>query len=142
MTIRPRAPLSGLDLEGFELEADMIRVLANPKRLMIVDLLGRGPSTVTEIADWLNLSLQNASQHLRVMRDRGIVRARRDGREVRYALRNPVLSQSCQIVRRALLAETRFRSDRFDLRAEPAPVSNPRRIRESRRTRSPISVTG
>ena len=142
MTVRPRAPLSGLDLEGFELEADMIRVLANPKRLMIVDLLGRGPSTVTEIADWLNLTLPNASQHLRVMKDRGIVRARRDGREVRYALRNPVLSQSCQIVRRALLAESRFRSDRFDLTAETVSTSNPHRNRETRRTRSAVSATG
>lgn len=141
MTVRPRAPFTGLDLEGFELEADMIRVLANPKRLMIVDLLGRGPSTVTEIADWLNLSLQNASQHLRVMKDRGIVRARRDGREVRYALRSPVLSESCQLVRRALVAETRFRTGRFGLGEEPATPSNPHRTRGSRRVRVPVSVT-
>ena len=140
MTVRRRAPITGVDLEGFELEADTIRVLANPKRLMIVDLLGRGPNTVTEIADGLNLSLQNASQHLRVMRDRGIVRAQRDGREVRYALRSPVLSESCQLVRRALLAETRFRPGRFGDADEPTTPSNPRRTRESRRVRIPVSV--
>ncbi|MGD1098787.1 MAG: metalloregulator ArsR/SmtB family transcription factor [Thermoplasmata archaeon] len=141
MTGRPRASFTGLDLEGFELEADMIRVLANPKRLMIVDLLGRGPSTVTEIADWLNLSLPNASQHLRVMKDRGIVSARRDGREVRYALRSPVLSQSCQLVRRALLAEARFRTGRLPLEREPATSSNLPRTRESRRVRVHVPVT-
>ncbi|MGP8072478.1 MAG: ArsR/SmtB family transcription factor [Thermoplasmata archaeon] len=109
MTARRPAQPTTFDPEGFELEADMIRVLANPKRLQIVDLLGRGPRTVTEIADWLNLSLPNASQHLRVMKDRGIVGAQRNGREVRYGLRNPILAKSCQIVRRALLAETRRR---------------------------------
>jgi len=109
MTVRRPAAPAKVDLEGFEVEADMIRVLANPKRLQIVDLLGRGPRTVTEIADWLNLSLPNASQHLRVMKDRGIVGSRREGHEVRYGLRNPVLAESCRIVRRALLAEPRGR---------------------------------
>jgi ArsR family transcriptional regulator len=110
MAVRPRAPLSDPDREGFELEADLIRVLANPKRLMIVDFLGRGAKTVTEIADRLSMSLQNASQHLRVMKDRGIVRAHRDGREVRYDLVSPVICESCQLVRRALLSEVRARS--------------------------------
>jgi ArsR family transcriptional regulator len=122
MTARPRASLPEADREGFELEADLIRVLANPKRLMIVDLLGRGPTTVTEIADRLELSLQNTSQHLRVMKDRGIVRARRDGREVRYALVSPVLSESCQLVRRALLAERRAHAAHFDWRKEAAEI--------------------
>ncbi len=142
MTVRRRAPITGVDIEGFELEADTIRVLANPKRLMIVDLLGRGPNTVTEIADGLNLSLQNASQHLRVMRDRGIVRAQRDGREVRYALRSPVLSESCELVRRALLAEARFRPGHPALGAGPTTPSKTRRARESRRVRLPVPVTG
>ncbi len=141
MTVRRPTPFTGLDLEGFELEADMIRVLAHPKRLMIVDLLGRGPSTVTEIADWLNLSLQNASQHLRVMKDRGIVRARRDGREVRYTLRSPVLSESCQLVRRALLAETPFRTGHVGLVGEPAPARDERRTPESKRVRIVGRVT-
>jgi len=104
MTDRPGAEPSTSDLRGFELEADLIRVLANPKRLMIVSLLGPGPLTVTEIAHRLNLSLQNTSQHLRLMRDRTIVRAQRDGREVRYALTSPVFSEACRLVRHALLA--------------------------------------
>jgi len=120
MTARSRAPPPGPDLEGFELEADLIRVLAHPKRLMIVDLLGRGPNTVSEIADQLAMSLQNTSQHLRVMRDRGIVRSRRDGHEVRYALGSPVLAESCRLVRRALLAERRAAAPRFDWAKEAA----------------------
>jgi DNA-binding transcriptional ArsR family regulator len=114
MTTRPAARSPDPDREGFELEADLVRVLAHPKRLMIVDLLGRGPATVTGIADRLELSLQNTSQHLRVMRDRGLVRAHRDGREVCYALVSPVLAESCRLVRRALLANLHAPSVGFD----------------------------
>jgi len=120
MTPRERTDRSGSDPDGFELEADLVRVLAHPKRLRIVDLLGRGPASVTEIADLLDMSLQNTSQHLRVMRDRGVVRARRDGREVRYALVSPVLAESCQLVRRALLAERRVPTPRVDWSKAPA----------------------
>lgn len=104
MTDRRRAPSSSPDRDGFERESELIRVLANPKRLRILSRLARGPSTVTEIARELGLSLQNTSQHLRVMRDRSIVRARRDGHEVRYALTSPVVSEACRLVRQALVA--------------------------------------
>jgi len=140
MSVRPRAPSPGLDHEGFELEADLIRVLANPKRLMIVDLLAKGPSTVTEISELLHFTLQNASQHLRVMRDRGIVRARRDGHEVRYALSNPVLPQACRLVREALLAEARAPA-RVQWEPAPARGSRERATGAPGRMRRPIAVT-
>jgi DNA-binding transcriptional ArsR family regulator len=141
MTVRSRALFSGPDREAFELEADLIRVLANPKRLMIVDLLGRGPSTVTEIAEGLRLSLQNTSQHLRVMKDRGIVRARRDGREVRYALTSPVISESCRLVRQALLAGTRARPPPIGWEGESAHGLGARRAAEPSRVHHAITVT-
>jgi ArsR family transcriptional regulator len=140
MTARPRAPSPGLDTDGFELEADLIRVLAHPKRLMIVDLLGRGPNTVSEIATRLEMSLQNTSQHLRVMKDRGIVRAHRAGREVRYALVSPVLAESCRLVRRALLAETRGSSVPFDWAREAAAGLRAVRATELGRTRRPTPI--
>jgi ArsR family transcriptional regulator, virulence genes transcriptional regulator len=141
MTVRPQAPPPGPDREGFELEADLIRVLANPKRLMIVDLLAGGPSTVTEISERLHFTLQNASQHLRVMRDRDIVRARRDGREVRYALTNPVLPESCRIVREALLATRQTHPTPVREEREPGPKPGVRATALPSRTRHPIAVT-
>jgi ArsR family transcriptional regulator, virulence genes transcriptional regulator len=124
MTRTVRRSPSALDREGFELEADMLRVLANPKRLMIVGVLGEGARTVSEIAQRLDLSLQNTSQHLRLMRDRHIVRSRRDGREVRYALTSPVFPRCCELVRHALVEQTKAReadlSHGWTLPAEPA----------------------
>jgi ArsR family transcriptional regulator, virulence genes transcriptional regulator len=142
MNARLPAAAPEFDLQGFELEADLIRVLANPKRLMIVSLLGQGPSTVTEIAARLHLSLQNTSQHLRLMRDRSIVRAHRDGREVQYALTSPVFSQACGLVRQALLAEARARPTHLgwkeDLAVGPAARSPP----EGAHARPPITIPG
>jgi DNA-binding transcriptional ArsR family regulator len=127
MTARSREVPTGTDPRGFELEADLIRVLAHPKRLMIVSLLGLRPHTVTEIAERLGLSLQNASQHLRQMRDRNIVQAYRIGREVHYTLTSPVFSECCRLVRQALLSEARHRPAHLGAEPEhPLRVGDPR----------------
>ena len=136
------APALDLDPAGYEMEADMIRVLANPKRIMIVDLLGRQPRTVTEIAEQLHLSLQNTSQHLRVMRDRKIVRATRDGREVRYALTSPVLSECCRLVRQSLLTEAQYQAARLEAKGTVRPAVDEPRASGSRRTAQPIPASG
>jgi ArsR family transcriptional regulator len=96
---------SGLSREAFELEAATIRVLANPTRLMIMTLLGDGPRTVGELSRALGLTMPNVSQHLRMMRDRRIVRATRTGRAVRYALTNPTFSKCCALVREVIVEE-------------------------------------
>lgn len=141
MTQRNSTPPEGIDSRGFELEADLIRVLANPKRLMILTLLGQGPCTVTEIAQRLNLTLQNTSQHLRLMRDRSIVRAERDGREVRYTLTSPVFSEACRLVRQALLAEARTRPAHFGWSGGSVPDADSIRAEPPPRTRHPIPVS-
>jgi ArsR family transcriptional regulator, virulence genes transcriptional regulator len=138
MIAQARGPYPALDTEGFELEADLIRVLANPKRLMIVSVLGEHARTVTEIAARLNLSLQNTSQHLRLMRDRGIVRAHREGREVQYALANPVFSECCGLVRQALVARARARPVHFG--EVPADDAGRRAPTAPARTHRPLTV--
>ena len=141
MTGRRRHAAPGLDPRGFELEADLIGVLANPKRLMILTVLGSGPSTVTEIARRLDLSLQNTSQHLRLMRDRSIVRSQRAGREVRYALTSPVFSRACSLVRQAILAEARSRPGHLGWPAASAPsVDEPGPAETSRLHRPALAV--
>jgi ArsR family transcriptional regulator, virulence genes transcriptional regulator len=142
MRAKTHAPVLDFDPGGYELEADLIRVLANPKRIMIVNLLGQGPGTVTEIAGRLHLSMQNASQHLRVMKDRGIVRAARDGREVRYALTSPVLSECCRLVRQALLSQAQDRATRMGLQREVSLVPNEPRAPESHRVPTPLPING
>lgn len=128
----PRGPPP--DERSFELEADTIRVLANPKRLRIISILADGPLSVSDLAVRLELSLQNTSQHLRLMRDRLIVRSERRGREILYALTSPAFAQACTIVRAALFAEARARPLQLEERvwAERVPF-----FRESEPVRPP-----
>lgn len=101
--------MAGFDQEAqrvFDMQADMLRVLANAKRLMIMAILGEGPRTVSEIAAALNMSLQNTSQHLRVMKDQGIVAAQRESQTVKYCLTNSVFNDACKLVREAMTHET------------------------------------
>ncbi len=89
----------------FELQAEMLRVLANPKRLMIVKVLGKGEKTVGDIAAQLGIGLQNISQHLRIMKARGTVIARRDGQTIYYRLTTPIFAECSELVRQAIMEE-------------------------------------
>lgn len=94
-------------IRAYDLLAGLLAVLANPKRLMIMDLLGEGAKTVTEIAVALDMTLQNTSQHLHLMKEQAIVVAQRDGQMVTYRLTTPVLKECCEEVRKAMVAEVR-----------------------------------
>jgi DNA-binding transcriptional ArsR family regulator len=89
----------------YELQANILRVLANAKRLMIMKILSDGAKTVGDIASSLDMTLQNTSQHLRVMKDQGIVVSQREGQTVSYRLTTPVFSECCELVRKALKEE-------------------------------------
>jgi DNA-binding transcriptional ArsR family regulator len=64
--------------------ADAFLVLAEPKRRRILDLLRDGGRPVGEIVDALAMSQPAVSKHLRVLRDVGLVRVRRHGRQMLY----------------------------------------------------------
>ncbi|MGI0133090.1 MAG: ArsR/SmtB family transcription factor [Thermoplasmata archaeon] len=104
---RPPARVEAISDEAFELEAETLRALAHPKRLMILHLLGDSSLTVTALAGALHLSLPNASQHLRILRDRGIVRSERVGQGVRYRVANPAIRTCCRRVREILVDQVR-----------------------------------
>ena len=70
-----------------ERTAEFHRVLANPRRLRILWALERQEMSVGEIADAIGASLQCTSQHLRLMRERGMVGARREGQTIYYHIR-------------------------------------------------------
>ncbi|MBS0204156.1 MAG: winged helix-turn-helix transcriptional regulator [Planctomycetes bacterium] len=66
--------------------ADRLKVLADETRLMVVRQLMNGPRHVGEINAVLNVESTLLSHHLKVLRDAGLVLARRDGRAVLYQL--------------------------------------------------------
>jgi DNA-binding transcriptional ArsR family regulator len=86
----------------YELQADVLKTLANPRRLEMAHLLAEGPMTVGRLADRLSLAQPNVSQHLALMRAAGVVEAERDGREIRYRLADPDIIAACNLMRAAL----------------------------------------
>ena len=86
----------------YELQADVLKTLANPRRLEMAHLLAEGPMTVGRLAHRLSVAQPNVSQHLALMRAAGVVEAERDGREIRYRLADPDIIAACNLMRAAL----------------------------------------
>jgi DNA-binding transcriptional ArsR family regulator len=76
---------------GFML--DTFRALAEPSRLQIVDLLLTGPLSVGEVVDQLGIRQPQASKHLRVLSESGLVEVRPDAQRRIYALRAQPLQE-------------------------------------------------
>ncbi len=108
----------------FELQADVLKTLANARRLEMAHLLADQPMTVGHLADRLALAQPNVSQHLALMRAAGVVLAERDGREIRYRLADPDIITACRLMRAALQRRL-IRLAELSTRPEdvPTPVS-------------------
>src|SRR3989304_5397947 len=91
----------------FDLHSDICKTLASPARLRILDALREGELSVGEIAEAIGARNANVSQHLAVMRQRGIVDGRRCGTTIYYCLPNPKIIQACQLMREVLLEQLR-----------------------------------
>jgi len=66
--------------------ADLLRVLADKTRLMVVQLLMKGPQTVGQLNETLGVEQSLLSHHLKLLRDTGLVVTKREGKSVRYRL--------------------------------------------------------
>ncbi|HTI29936.1 MAG TPA: metalloregulator ArsR/SmtB family transcription factor [Methylomirabilota bacterium] len=106
----------------YELQAEILKTLANPRRLEMAHLLADEPMTVGRLAERMAVAQPNVSQHLAVMRAAGVVLAERDGREVRYGLSDPDIIAACRLMRAAL---QRRLARLAELSARPAGVPSP-----------------
>jgi ArsR family transcriptional regulator len=94
---------SEADLRVFELQAEICQIMANPKRLQIVNLLKNGELSVGEMVRAMGVPKANASQHLSIMRQKGLIIGRRVGTTVFYRLASPRITEACSIMREVLL---------------------------------------
>ncbi len=93
----------------FEVHADFCKTLANPKRLMILALLGKGECSVGQIAEAIQAPLPNVSQHLAVLKSQNLVLARKEGQTVHYRLADKRIIQACTLIRSVLLDQMKAR---------------------------------
>lgn len=79
--------------------ARIVRAVANPHRLELVDVLAQGERSVEDLARETGLSMANASQHLQALRDAHFVTTRKKGLRVYYRLSDPAVFRLLQIIR-------------------------------------------
>lgn len=87
----------------YELHAQMCQVFTSPKRLEILNLLRDKELSVGQLADYAKIRQANLSQHLSILREKGIVKTRRDGVTIYYSLANPKIIKAFNIIREMLL---------------------------------------
>lgn len=87
----------------YELHAQMCQIFTSPKRLEILNLLRNKELSVGELAKLARIRQSNLSQHLSILREKGIVKARRESVKIYYSLVNPKIIKAFDIIREMLL---------------------------------------
>jgi len=89
---------SPLPKEAYLRNADIYRILANSKRLEVLNILKRGECSVEELIAITKLPKANISQHLALLRHNGLVQTRREGLNVIYKIVDPRIVEPCKIL--------------------------------------------
>lgn len=128
------APEPGFDgrlrLQLDELVYTMCKALNDPKRLMLLYSLRDGQRTVGELCAVLGAPQSNTSQHLAILRERGLVSTERKGNSVLYSLRYPEVLDAVDVLRGVMSAEVHRQQELRSIRAhepEAAPPAGGRR---------------
>lgn len=81
-------------------KAEVFQVLAHPTRVHIVECLRDGELPVAALVERIGVEPANASQHLSLLRAKRLVTTRKDGNQVFYALRDPMLTEVLDTMKR------------------------------------------
>ncbi len=80
------------------LHSELCKTLANPKRQEILDILRDGEKTVNELVALTGIPQANLSQHLAILRTKGVLANRRQGANVFYGIANPKIIQAFDLI--------------------------------------------
>ncbi len=92
-----------------ELVARRFRLLGEPIRIRILQVLESGERTVSEIVDALEANQSNISKHLGILHDGGLVGRRKQGNSIYYSIADPVIFKLCELVCRSATSDIRSR---------------------------------
>ena len=87
----------------YELQAELCKVFSNAKRIEILDTLNDGEMSSGELAQKTGLNNANLSQHMAVLRSRGVVTSRREGVNIYYCISDPKINEARRLMRAVLL---------------------------------------
>lgn len=92
-----------LNRKLYEMHAEICKVLTNPKRIEILNLLRDGERSVGDLALLAELPQTSVSQHLSFLRQKGMVVSRRDGSSIYYTVANEKIFSAMDIMKELLL---------------------------------------
>lgn len=83
-----------LKVDQLEQAVNMLKAIAHPMRISIINLLEDGRKmTVTEIHEKLKIEQSTTSHHLGILKDKGVLSSKRDGKNTFYFLKNENLGK-------------------------------------------------
>ncbi len=91
--------------EIYELHADICKIFSNAKRLEIINTLKDKEMSASELIGKIGLSKANLSQHMSILKSKGVILTRREGVNIYYRIANPKIIQACHLMREVLLEQ-------------------------------------
>ncbi|MEN6430096.1 MAG: metalloregulator ArsR/SmtB family transcription factor [Coriobacteriales bacterium] len=103
-----------MDERFYCLHSEVCKTLANAKRQMILESLRSGELTVSQMVERTGVPQATLSQHLAIMRSKGVVVARRSGNNVYYSLTSPKILQAFDLITEVMREAEQVRSTAGD----------------------------
>ncbi|MFC2102696.1 ArsR/SmtB family transcription factor [Bacteroidota bacterium] len=89
--------------EKLEMGASMLRAMAHPMRIAIIELLTANKRlSVTEIYEKLNIEQATASHHLNILKNKGVLESKREGKMIFYSLKHEKVKEIISSMDRCL----------------------------------------
>lgn len=95
------------EIKLYEARANIIKALAHPSRLFIVDMLNRQPMAVGELTEMIGADTSTVSKHLSVLKNAGIVEDEKRGTAVYYSLKTPCVLNFIGCIEEVIESNTR-----------------------------------
>ncbi len=111
---RPGASAAAASRPLNEIKAELFKALAHPARVRVLEVLVEGERSVGELQPLVGIESSHLSQQLGVLRRAGLVTTRRDGNNVIYAVRDPLVAELLAVSKQLLLASLAHTRDLLD----------------------------
>jgi ArsR family transcriptional regulator len=110
-----------------QFKAEIFQALGHPTRIAIVEYLRYGEISVGNLCERVGIEQANASQHLAVLRSKHIVETRKDGNQIFYRLRTPIVGEMLEMMRQYFFDHLNEAMQMLKQEQREATTSRPRK---------------
>jgi DNA-binding transcriptional ArsR family regulator len=118
-----------------QFKAEIFQAMGHPTRIAILEYLRDGEISVGNLCEKVGIEQANASQHLAVLRSKHIVDTRKDGNQIFYRLRDPILGEMLEMMRQYFFDHMNEAMEMLKQEQQEAIKATPKKIAKQRTTR-------